>query len=306
MCGEGMEKLKVYCHRRFSKENVLLKLSRYGTRVFVGLVWCAVLWAFLTNDALPRQYVEYLLSRTPQPCIESSLSIPADDRDQLLSFLPSSWNRSLVTTDYQLLALSRANNSANTTSYQVVLIRQDSMCLNVLELKGFTVLTSQSAVPNGVNTSTEEVATELVSMESVDVLGVLYPDTSGNLLDIPVGHFFALALLLVVSSVFGVLAKWLLLPQLVGMILAGFLLRNVPGIDFARHISNAWSSNIRNIALIIVLTRGGLSMDFKQLKRLKFALVLLAFVPCVVEGAVDGLLAIFWLKLPWQFAFTLG
>ncbi len=166
------------------------------------------------------------------------------------------------------------------------------------------MLISQSSGPN--TTAEEEVATELVSEDSVDVLSVLYPDTSSSLLDIPVGHFFSLALLLVVSSVFGVLAKWLLLPQLVGMIVAGFLLRNVPGIDFARHISNIWSSNIRNIALIIVLTRGGLSMDFKQLKRLKFAVLLLAFVPCVLEGVVDGLLATFWLKLPWQFAFTLG
>ena len=299
-----MEKAKVYCQRRFSKENVILKLSRYTTRVLLGLVWCSVLWAFLTNDALPRQYVEYLLSRNPPPCIESSLTIPVENGEELLSVLPSSWNSSLLTNDYQLLALTASNDTADATLYQVLLVRQSAMCLNVLELRGFTVVTSQSS--NSSMNASDEVATELVSMDSVDVLNVLYPDTSDSLLDIPVGHFFALTLLLVVSSVFGLLTKWLLLPQLVGMILAGFLLRNVPGIDFARHISNGWSSAIRNIALIIILIRGGLSMNFKQLKRLKFALLLLAFVPCILEGVVDGLLATFWLQLPWQFAFTLG
>lgn len=305
-----MDKAKVYCQRRFSKENIVVKLSRYSTRIFVALVWCGVLWAFLTTDALPRQYAEFLLSRTPRPCIQSSLEFPAGDRSQLLSFLPSSWNNSLSTTDYQLVALSSEVSDLNRTSYQVLLVRQSDMCDNILELRGFTVLTPlfQNS-SESINGSSEGPLTPInnsLSTTEVDLLSLLYPGRSFSLLDVPQGHFFALTLLLIVSSMCGVLAKWVQLPPLVGMILAGFVLRNVPGIDFARHISNVWSSNIRNVALIIVLTRGGLSMDLKQLKRLKIAVLLLAFVPCVIEGALDGLLATFWLKLPWQFAFTLG
>lgn len=294
---ESMEKVRTYCQRRFSKENVIVRLSRYGTRIFQALVWCGVLWALLTNDALPRQYVEYLMSRNPGPCIQSSLDISVEDRNQLVNFLPPSWN----STEYELVALS-SDTSDNHTTYQVLLVRQSSMCLNTLELKGFTVFTVNSTGSGKEQT----FSTQSVRTETVDVLSLLYPESSSRLLDIPQGHFFALTLLLIVSSLCGVLAKWLLLPQLVGMILAGFVLRNVPGIDFARHISSVWSSNIRNIALIVVLIRGGLSMDLKQLKRLKLAVLLLGFGPCVLEGIVDGLLATFWLKLPWQFGFTLG
>lgn len=294
-----MEKTKVCCQRRFSKENVAVRLGSYSTRILVVLVWSAVLWAFLTTDALPRQYVEYLMSRDRGPCIQSTVEIPAQYEDQLLRLLPPSWNYSL--SNYQVLALSN-DDRADNTSFQVLLVRQSSLCLNVLQLRGFVVLTPNSSDGSGDDLLT----TDSLATGTVDVQQLLYPESSSSLLDIPTGHFFALTLLLVVSAASGVLAKWLLLPQLVGMIIAGFVLQNVPGIDFARHISNPWSATIRNVALVIILTRGGLSMDFKQLKRLKVALLLLAFVPCVLEGAVDGLLATFWLELPWQFAFTLG
>lgn len=298
--------MEKYCQRRFSKQNVIKKLGGYSTRVLVAVVWFAVLWALLTSAALPRQYVEYLMSRNPGPCIQSVVDIPAGHRDQLQRFLPASWNSSLSSTEYQLVALSSAVADNTSASYQVLLVRQNSMCRNILEFRGFVVLTPNSSGSGDGSGGGESLTTDSLSTSTVDTLELLYPGRSTSLLDIPTGHFFALALLLVVSATCGVLAKWVLLPPLVGMIIAGFVLRNVPGIDFARDISNTWSSVIRNMALIIVLTRGGLSMDFKQLKRLKVAVLLLAFVPCVLEGAVDGLLATFWLKLPWQFAFTLG
>lgn len=308
-----MEKAKVYCQRRFSRQNVLLKLSVYSTRVFVVVVWCGVLWSLLTTGALPRQYVEYLMNRNPGPCIQSSVAIPTGHGDQYLDLLPATWNSSLSTAQYQLVAI--APEAGDNTSYQVLLVKQNSSCLNLLEFRGYVVLTQQnwtsSSEASGsgydIAADTATLTTDSLSSESVDLLDLLYPEqASASLLDIPSGHFFALALLAVVSAGCGVLAKWAFLPQLFGMILAGFVLRNVPGIDFARHISNVWSSNIRNTALVVVLTRGGLSMDFQQLKRLKLAVFLLAAIPCVIEGAVDGLLATFWLKLPWQFAFTLG
>ena len=297
-----MKKSKLYCQRRFSKKNVIKKLGVYSTRIFAGLVWCGVLWAFFVQDALPRQYVQYLQSKNPKPCIMSSLDIPTGDRDQYLSFLPSSWNDSIFNgQDYQVVAVDSQDSN---DSYQVLLVRQSSMCRNILEFKGFKVLTPFDVSGSGEETT--EVVTASLGTGSVDILSLIYPDKSSSLLSVPVGHFFALALLLAFSSILGVLAKWLLLPPLLGMILAGFLLRNLPVVDFARHISNTWSSTIRNIALVIVLSRGGLSMDFQQLKRLKLAVLLLAFLPCILEGALDGVVGTFWLRLPWQFAFTLG
>ena len=293
---EMLHKFKATCEVRFSKENVLHKLSHYATRILEGLVWIGVLWSFLTCHTLPRPYAEYLRSRTPKLCTNSVEVASAD----VFNFLPQLGNESVSLGEgYQVVSVTEGGEQGQ---YQVVLLHQNSLCLNVYEFKEFTLLVNSSAGTDG-NGTTDSL---LEGTETVDLLDVLKPDLSTDLLDFPVGHLFAFVLLLVVSSVFGVLAKWIFLPPLIGMILAGFILRNVPGIDFARHISNNWSSAARNVALVIVLTRGGLSMDLKQLKRLKLAVLLLAFLPCILEGIVDGTIANFWLRLPWQFSFTLG
>ena len=131
-------------------------------------------------------------------------------------------------------------------------------------------------------------------------------EVSPGILNIPEGHFFGLFILIVASALCGYLVKLFYLPPLTGMILAGCMLRNVPYIDVAADIHPLWSSTIRNIALVIVLIRGGLSLNPQQLKRLKMAVVLLSFFPCIVEGGVDGLIATFFLRIPWEWGLTLG
>ncbi len=296
------EKAKLYCKKRFSWENVVVKLGRYITRIFCGLVWVGVVWAFLTENSLPRRYLEYLRSRTPKPCISSSLKLPSADRELLENYLNSSL--SSVRNDYDVVAVSQ---EATNSSYEILLLRQNAYCLNVYEFQGYIVYLNNSRIDaNGSFYDENDISTDSVDTATVDVQQLLDPHTSSDLLTFPTGHFFSFILLLVVSSAFGVMAKWIFLPPLIGMIIAGFILRNVPGIDFARDISGSWSSTARNIALVLVLTRGGLSMDIKQLKRLKMAVLLLAFLPCLLEGAIDGMMGTLWLKLPWQFGFTLG
>ena len=136
----------------------------------------------------------------------------------------------------------------------------------------------------------------------------LAASSEGNqsLLVIPDGHFFALFMLLVFSALFGFLLKLLWLPPLTGMLIAGCMLRNIPSINFAADINPKWSSTVRNIALVVVLIRGGLSLNSKQLKRLKFAVFLLALLPCICEGAVDGIVATFFIPLPWKWGLMMG
>ena len=45
------------------------------------------------------------------------------------------------------------------------------------------------------------------------------------------------------------------------MMVGGILLNNLPVVGVARNISHEWSDVIRTCALVIVLIRGGLSMD---------------------------------------------
>ena len=79
--------------------------------------------------------------------------------------------------------------------------------------------------------------------------------------DIPDGHFFGLFMLTIVSAFFGFLAHIFRLPHLFGMMMGGILLNNLPVVGVARNISHEWSDVIRTCALVVVLIRGGLSMD---------------------------------------------
>lgn len=160
-----------------------------------------------------------------------------------------------------------------------------------------------STVSNATDNDLDCVLNSTDFTEFCNRSNVLEPQ---GLLNIPDGHIFGLFILFMISSFFGFLSRLVYLHPLTGMLIAGFTLRNVPYIDFAADINQMWSSTIRNICLVVVLIRGGLSLDSHQLKRLKLAVFLLAILPCVCEGAVDGVVATFFLPLPWKWGMMLG
>ncbi|XP_029798410.1 sodium/hydrogen exchanger 9B2 isoform X3 [Suricata suricatta] len=96
------------------------------------------------------------------------------------------------------------------------------------------------------------------------------------------------------------------LPPLLGMLLAGFLIRNIPVISDNVQIKHKWSSALRSIALSIILVRAGLGLDSKALKKLKGVCIRLSMGPCLVEACTSALLAHFLMGLPWQWGFILG
>ncbi|XP_058923444.1 sodium/hydrogen exchanger 9B2 isoform X2 [Kogia breviceps] len=96
------------------------------------------------------------------------------------------------------------------------------------------------------------------------------------------------------------------LPPLLGMLLAGFLIRNIPVISDNVQIKHKWSSALRSIALAVILVRAGLGLDSNALKKLKGVCVRLSLGPCLVEACTSALLAHFLMGLPWQWGFMLG
>uniref|UniRef100_A0A2K6E8B9 Solute carrier family 9 member B2 n=1 Tax=Macaca nemestrina TaxID=9545 RepID=A0A2K6E8B9_MACNE len=91
-----------------------------------------------------------------------------------------------------------------------------------------------------------------------------------------------------------------------GMLLAGFLIRNIPVVNDNVQIKHKWSSSLRSIALSIILVRAGLGLDSKALKKLKGVCVRLSMGPCIVEACTSALMAHYLLGLPWQWGFILG
>jgi NhaP-type Na+/H+ or K+/H+ antiporter len=125
----------------------------------------------------------------------------------------------------------------------------------------------------------------------------------------PGGPVFALYVLLVVSTVAGRAAGRLRpLPPLVGQLLAGCLLRNLPAVGPAvgAAVHPVSSASARTAALGVILARAGLSLDVAAVWRLRWPASRLAFAPAIVEACVVALVAAPALRLPASHAVTLG
>ena len=92
----------------------------------------------------------------------------------------------------------------------------------------------------------------------------------------------SLALIFLGGLAAGALAQKLRLPQLLGMLIVGILLGPYVLNLLDPSILNI-SADLRQIALIIILTRAGLSLDLEDLKRVGRPAILMCFVPASFE-----------------------
>lgn len=92
----------------------------------------------------------------------------------------------------------------------------------------------------------------------------------------------SIALILLLGMFMGWLCKKIHLPGLAGMLLTGILLGPYALNLIDSSLLNI-SSDLRRIALIIILARAGLSLDLKDLKKVGRPAVLMCFVPACLE-----------------------
>ncbi|MFC6464909.1 cation:proton antiporter [Marinilactibacillus sp. GCM10026970] len=104
------------------------------------------------------------------------------------------------------------------------------------------------------------------------------------------------ALIFIVGIVLGGLSKKLALPGLIGMIFAGVLI-GPHALNLLGESLLAISSDLRTIALVIILTRAGLSLNVSELKKVGLPAVLMSFVPAVLEITAITLLAPLFFEL---------
>ena len=100
----------------------------------------------------------------------------------------------------------------------------------------------------------------------------------------------SLGLVLLLGMALGALAKRLGLPSLAGMLIAGMVLGPY-ALNLLSPTLMEISADLRQLALIIILTRAGLSLDVATLKRVGRPAVLMCFVPACFEIAGMVLLA---------------
>lgn len=125
-------------------------------------------------------------------------------------------------------------------------------------------------------------------------------------LQIKGGTVFALLVLTVASWVGGWVAQLLRQPPLLGMLVVGIMLKNIPGIAVARGLDPTWSAATRSIALAVILLRAGLGLDPQALKKLSGMVFRLAFTPCLAETLVVAIMTNLLLGLPWLWGIMLG
>lgn len=93
---------------------------------------------------------------------------------------------------------------------------------------------------------------------------------------------FSLALIFLFGLMFGSIFNRLRLPRLLGMLITGIILGPYVLNLLDKSILSI-STDLRKIALIIILARAGLNLDLKDLKRVGRPAILMCFVPACFE-----------------------
>ncbi|XP_070612785.1 sodium/hydrogen exchanger 9B2-like [Erythrolamprus reginae] len=96
------------------------------------------------------------------------------------------------------------------------------------------------------------------------------------------------------------------LPPFLGMLIAGFLIRNIENVSEVIVIKVQWGVIFRNIALSIILSLAGLGLDAKALNKLKSVCFRLCMGPCIIEACSAAVVSHFLMKFPWVWGFMLG
>lgn len=94
----------------------------------------------------------------------------------------------------------------------------------------------------------------------------------------------SIALILIVGVFMGFVCKKIKLPSLIGMLLTGVVLGPYV-LNLLDPSILSISGDIRKIALIIILTRAGLSLDLGELKRIGRSALFMCFLPATFELA---------------------
>jgi len=115
----------------------------------------------------------------------------------------------------------------------------------------------------------------------------------------------SLSLMLLLGLLLSEIFVRLGLPGLVAMILAGILIGPY-ALDWLDADLLAIAPDLREIALIVILLRVGLQLDFRDLKQVGRPALLLSFLPAALEAAAAAVLAHYLLDLPWLSAALLG
>ncbi|XP_065344564.1 sodium/hydrogen exchanger 9B2-like [Cloeon dipterum] len=121
----------------------------------------------------------------------------------------------------------------------------------------------------------------------------------------PSGSLFQFITLIAVALTFGKAFEFVDIPPLIGMLLAGILLKEVGFINFGSEYKEAILS-LRKISITVILIKAGLYLNPEVMKRLSWIVLRLAFAPCCVEAVTCMAVAYLILDLPLLWGLLMG
>lgn len=116
---------------------------------------------------------------------------------------------------------------------------------------------------------------------------------------------FSILLVLLLGILANKLFTKLRLPGLLGMILVGVVIGPHMGNLLSEEFLSI-STDIRNMALILILLRAGLGINKEVLKKVGVTALKMSFIPCLLEGSVITLVGHFLFNMPLYEAGILG
>lgn len=122
-------------------------------------------------------------------------------------------------------------------------------------------------------------------------------------LDAPI---FCLCLCWISALFGGWLCDLISLPPLLGMLLAGLFLKNIPG-GLVDELPASWASKIRAVGLALILLRSGLEIEFEVISKIGMLAFLLTVAPSTAEAISCGPLGhYFFDKMPLSLGWSMG
>lgn len=115
----------------------------------------------------------------------------------------------------------------------------------------------------------------------------------------------SIALIILLALSLSKIFKMLSLPPIIGMLISGVILGPYVLNLIDDSILNI-SSELRQIALVIILVRAGLSLNIEDLKKVGRPAVLLSFIPATIEIIAVGLLAPIFFDITYLESFMMG
>jgi len=116
---------------------------------------------------------------------------------------------------------------------------------------------------------------------------------------------FSLALIFIIGLILGEIFKKINLPSFLGMIITGILLGPYVFDLISGEILSV-SKDLREIALVVILLRAGLSLDITDLKAIGRPAILMSFIPATLEIIAVAILAPLLFDIPLIEALILG